>query len=134
MRRALILAWTEVLHVVRDRATLAQVLLIPFVQLLILANAATFEIRDTPLYVVDEDHSSASRGLVTRFAASGNFGIVGSSPSPDLANEHLLSGDVTMVLTIPHDFERDLVRNGYWICLDYRIELDDNPEIDLNPE
>jgi DNA-directed RNA polymerase subunit RPC12/RpoP len=22
---------------------------------------------------------------------------------------------------------------GYWICLDYRIELDDNPEIDLNP-
>jgi len=23
---------------------------------------------------------------------------------------------------------------GYWACLDYRIELDDNPEIDLNPE
>jgi hypothetical protein len=23
---------------------------------------------------------------------------------------------------------------GYWTCLDYRIELDDNPEIDLNPE
>jgi hypothetical protein len=23
---------------------------------------------------------------------------------------------------------------AFWICLDYRIELDDNPEIDLNPE
>jgi hypothetical protein len=23
---------------------------------------------------------------------------------------------------------------GHWICLDYRIEMDDNPEIDLNPE
>jgi hypothetical protein len=23
---------------------------------------------------------------------------------------------------------------GYWICLDYRIELDDNPEIDFNPD
>jgi hypothetical protein len=23
---------------------------------------------------------------------------------------------------------------GHWICLDYRIELDDNPELDLNPE
>src|SRR5262249_25961623 len=23
---------------------------------------------------------------------------------------------------------------GHWICLDSRIELDDNPEIDLNPE
>ena len=111
MRRILILAWTEVLHVVRDRATLAQALLIPFVQLLVLANAATFEIRNTPLYVVDLDHTSMSRGLVTRFAASGDFGIAGSSPSPELANERLLSGDVTMVLTIPRDFERDLVRN-----------------------
>jgi hypothetical protein len=26
------------------------------------------------------------------------------------------------------------VRCGHWICLDYRIEMDDNPEIDLNPE
>ena len=110
MRRILILAWTEVLHVVRDRATLVQVLLIPFVQLLVLSNAATFEIRDTPLYVVDQDHTTASRGLVTRFAASGNFTIAGASPSPELANERLLAGDVTMVLTIPHDFERDLVR------------------------
>jgi hypothetical protein len=25
-------------------------------------------------------------------------------------------------------------RCGHWTCLDYRIELDDNPEIDLNPE
>jgi hypothetical protein len=23
---------------------------------------------------------------------------------------------------------------GYWVCLDYRIELDDNPEIDLSSE
>ncbi|MBY0231440.1 MAG: hypothetical protein K2W96_19320 [Gemmataceae bacterium] len=23
---------------------------------------------------------------------------------------------------------------GHWICLDYRIELDDNPELDINPE
>jgi len=110
MRRILVLAWTEVLHVVRDRATLAQALLIPLVQLLVLANAATFEIRDTPTYVVDQDHTNASRGLVTRFAASGNFTIVGASPSPEAANERLLAGDVTMVLTIPRDFERDLVR------------------------
>src|SRR5256885_13310947 len=110
MGLALILSWNEVLHVVRDRATLAQVLLIPFIQLLILANAATFEIRDTPLYVVDQDHTSVSRGLVTRFAASGDFRIAGASASLELANERLLAGDVTMVLTIPRDFERNLVR------------------------
>ena len=49
IRRILFLAWVEVLHLVRDRASLAQLLLLPFIQLVILANAATFAIRDTPL-------------------------------------------------------------------------------------
>ena len=112
MRRILFLAHAEMLHVVRDRATLAQVLVVPIVQLLILSNAATFQIRNTPTYVVDLDRTSASRGLVTRFAASGHFRVVDQSASAELANEALLRGDVTMVLTIPHEFEASLVRTG----------------------
>ena len=112
IRRILFLARAEVLHVVRDRATLAQVLIVPIVQLLILSNAATFQILNTATYVVDLDRTSTSRGLITRFAASGHFQVTGQSASLDLANEALLRGDVTMVLTIPHDFEYDLVRGG----------------------
>ena len=112
MRRILFLAHAEMLHVVRDRATLAQVLVVPIVQLLILSNAATFQIRNTPTYVVDLDRTSVSRGLVTRFAASGHFRVADQSASAELANEALLRGDVTMVLTIPHEFEASLVRTG----------------------
>jgi ABC-2 type transport system permease protein len=112
VRRVLFLARAEVLHVVRDRATLAQVLIIPIAQLLVLANAATLQIRESPTYVVDLDRSSASRGLVSRFAASGRFEIAGASASFDQANEALLRGDVAMVLTIPRDFEASLVRAG----------------------
>jgi ABC-2 type transport system permease protein len=112
VRRILFLAHAEVLHVIRDRATLAQVLIFPIVQLLILSNAATFAIRDTPTYVVDLDRTSVSRGLVERFTASGHFRILGASASPDLADEALLAGRVTMAMIIPHDFERSLVRTG----------------------
>ena len=112
MRRILFLAWAEVLHVVRDRATLAQVLVMPILQLLILSNAATFQVSNTPTYIVDFDRSSLSRGLVTRFRASGHFRVEEQSESPELANESLLRGDATMVLTIPHDFESSLVRTG----------------------
>jgi len=112
LRRIHFLAWAEVLHVVRDRATLAQVVLLPVIQLLVLANAATFQIRDTPAYVVDFDRTSASRGLVTRFAASGHFRIIGASASPDAANDLLLAGRATMVVTVPDDFEASLVRTG----------------------
>jgi ABC-2 type transport system permease protein len=112
VRRILFLARAEALHVVRDRATLAQVLVVPVVQLLILSNAATFLIQNTPTYIVDFDRSTASRGLITRFAASGHFRVEGQSASLDLANEALLRGDVTMVLTIPPAFESSLVRMG----------------------
>jgi ABC-2 type transport system permease protein len=112
VRRILSLARAEVLHVVRDRATMAQVLVVPIVQLLVLSNAATFAIRDTAAYVVDLDRTATSRGLVRRFAASGHFKIVEQSNSQALSNDALLDGRVTMVLTIPDDFESSLVRTG----------------------
>ena len=112
MRQILVLAWAEVLHVVRDRATLAQVIMVPVVQLLVLANAATFTIRATPAYVVDHDHTVTSRGLVSRLAAAGHFRITGASGSSDLANAELLGGNATLVLMIPHDFEAGLIRTG----------------------
>ena len=110
MRRALFLAHAELLHVVRDRATLAQVLVVPMVQILILANAATFEIRGSEMWVVDFDRTTASRGLISRFAASGHFDVVGTTPSLDAANDALLRGDTTVALVIPDHFEESLGR------------------------
>ena len=112
MRRILFLAHAELLHVVRDRATLAQVLVVPIVQLLVLSNAATFTIRNTPTAIVDLDRSSASRGLVSRLGATGHFRIQDVSASFDRANESLLAGTAALVVVIPHDFESSLVRTG----------------------
>lgn len=112
VRRILVLAHAEVLHVVRDRATLAQLIIVPLVQLLVLSNAATFQIRATPAYVVDFDRTSTSRGVVDRLAASDYFTIVGKSASPAAGSEAMLQGRASLVVTIPSDFEGSLVRSG----------------------
>ncbi len=112
LRRILFLAQTEALHLLRDRASLVQILIAPVIQLLVLSNAATFRIEDTPAYVVDYDHTSTSRGLADRFGASGHFRIVGQTASAEAAQDLLLHGDVTMVITVPAGFERSLVRTG----------------------
>jgi ABC-2 type transport system permease protein len=112
MRRILYLAQAEVLHILRDRILLAQVLVVPVVQLLILSNAATFEIRNTPIHVVDLDRSTASRGVVNRLAANGHFQIVDTTPSTKRADERLVEGTATIAVVIPHDFETSLVRTG----------------------
>jgi ABC-2 type transport system permease protein len=123
MRSIFFLAQAEVLHILRDRVLLAQVLVVPIVQLLVLSNAATFEIRNTPIYTVDLDRTSASRGLINHLAASGHFQIAGAVPSLDRANEALLAGTVTMVVVIPHDFEVSLARTGV-----AQVELSVNAE------
>ena len=111
-RRVLVLARAEVLHVVRDRATLVQIILMPIIQLLVLSNVATFAIRNSPVFIVDFDRTSISRGLVSRLGSSGFFRIVGESPSPSEANEAMLDGRATLVVTIPPNFESDLRRSG----------------------
>ena len=112
MRRILFLAQAEVLHIVRDRILLAQTLLVPMVQLIILSNAATFEIRNTPIQIVDFDRTSVSRGVVNRLAANGHFQIVDTTPSLDRVEERLLDGSITMAVVIPRDFEESLVKTG----------------------
>jgi ABC-2 type transport system permease protein len=123
LRRIKFLAHAEILHLVRDKATLAQIIVMPLVQLLVLSNVATFRVRETPAYVVDFDHSETSRGVVSRLAASGLFRIVGASGSAAAANAAMLGGRATLVLTIPTDFEASLVRTGVGT-----VQLDLNAE------
>ncbi|MGZ8831444.1 MAG: ABC transporter permease, partial [Thermoanaerobaculia bacterium] len=94
MRALRFLLRKEFLQIFRDRFLVAQMLLVPIIQLLLLSSAATFEVKTGRLFVVDRDHSEASRGLVDRLQASRRFVVVGASPSIVPANEMMLSREV----------------------------------------
>ena len=112
MRTLRFLLRKEFLQIRRDPAIMRLLVAMPLVQLLLLGNAATFEIRSTRMYVVDLDGSQTSRGLVSRMAASGRFAPAEASPSMELADRALRARRVACILRIPADFERDLVRTG----------------------
>jgi ABC-2 type transport system permease protein len=101
----------EFLQIFRDRFMVAQLMLMPIIQLLLLGNAATFEVKTARIYVVDRDHSEMSRGLVDRLQSSRRFAVVGSSPSYNVGDQWMLERKTDMILGIPADFERDIVRN-----------------------
>jgi ABC-2 type transport system permease protein len=103
----------EFLQIVRDKATLAQMLIIPFAQLIILSNAATFTIRDTRLVVVDQDRSTTSRRLADRLVAGGQFHLVALAAAPAEAERALLTGRASIVVQVPPRFERDLLRTRH---------------------
>jgi len=100
----------EYLQIFRDRIMVAQLLLLPCIQLALLANAATFEIRSARLIVVDDDRSATSRGLMDRMRAAGRFELVGSTFSAARADEAMMRREAGVILRIPRDFERALVR------------------------
>lgn len=100
----------EFLQVFRDRMMVLQLMLMPIIQLLLLGNAATFEVKTSRMYVVDRDHSETSRGLIDRMQASRRFTVVGASPSLDVANDWMLRRKTDLILSIPTDFEKDIVR------------------------
>ena len=102
----------EFLQIFRDRFMVRLMIVMPIVQLLLLSSAATFEVKRAQMYVVDRDHSAASRGLVDRLRASRRFVVAGASPSMALADDAMLARRVGIIVGIPADFERDIATYG----------------------
>ena len=111
MRALRFLLRKEFLQIFRDHVILGMLFVMPMVQLLVLANAATFEVKRARLYVVDQDRSPMSRGVVDRLAASGRFVPSGASQSPARADEAMLGRKADVILVVPTGFERALVRD-----------------------
>ncbi|HEX2220281.1 MAG TPA: ABC transporter permease [Gemmatimonadales bacterium] len=112
MRTVFYLVRKEFLQIFRDHTTVFQIFMIPVVQLLVLANAATFDVKQVAMLVVDEDRTTVSAGLVQRLEGGRQFRVVRYEPIDAGVDHALLDREVTAVLHIPDGFEEDLVGQG----------------------
>jgi ABC-2 type transport system permease protein len=85
---------------------------VPIVQLLILVNAATFEMKRISMAVVDLDLSGASRQLTSKFQGSPFYRLRNAPFSFSEAAILMQKGDVDLILQIPHGFEKNLVKDN----------------------
>jgi len=100
----------EIRQIGRDRRTLLILLFVPAFFLLLYGYALNFDIRNIPLAVQDNDHSSASRGVIAAFVQSGYFDLVQDVPDEEDVTDALNRGDARAVLVIPGGFGRDTSR------------------------
>lgn len=110
MRTIFLIVQKETLQVLRDRRMLIQIFLPPVIQLLVLAQAMTFEVKHTDLVLVDADRTRTSIELVDAFRASGRFDVALQTQSAAMADEALLGRRAHAILRIPEGFGRDLHR------------------------
>ena len=104
MQRVRYLIWKELLELKDDPRLFVIVILAPILQLFMLGYAATTDVREVPVLMVDADRSTASRDLIARVSASPYFSVVGLVGSTDLVDEYFETSRAWMALRIPAGF------------------------------
>lgn len=104
--RALIVK--ELLAVLRDRKSRMVLIVPPLMQLCIFAFAATMEVRNIDLAVLDRDGGAAAVELVQRFAGSPNFSRVTRLPGTQQVAPAIEGEKAMAVLVIDQDFSRNV--------------------------
>jgi len=109
LRRILAITVKELRHIMRDRATLILVVLMPTMLLIVLAYMVTADIQHVPLAVLDLDQSPTSRAFVQQITLGDDLDLHSRPSSFDEIEALLMHGEVKAALVIPPNFERDLL-------------------------
>jgi ABC-2 type transport system permease protein len=96
----------EILELRQDPRLFGIVIMAPILQLTVLGYAATTDVKDVPIVIVDADRSSESRALISRFDASDNFTVIGVLGSTAEIDPWLERGEAWMALSIPPNYGR----------------------------
>ena len=88
------------------------VLVMPCVMMLILPWAADFEAKNINLVIVDNDHTPYSARLVQKAPSSGYFVFKGMAATYSQAMENIEEGTADIIMEIPPNFERNLIKEG----------------------
>jgi ABC-2 type transport system permease protein len=98
----------EFKQLVRDPKARPIVFVAPILQLLLLGYAATSDVKDIRMMVVDHDRSADSRAVVEAYTTTGYFVVTAYADRIERVAVALDRGDVVVGLIIPPGFSRDL--------------------------
>ncbi len=112
MNILLVLLRKEFLQIFRNKFILLIMFQLPVIQLLILPLAATYEMKNISLSIVDNDHSSYSQLLINKFTASGYFKLTNYARSHKEALTSIENNSADLIVEIPSQFERTLIKEN----------------------
>jgi len=98
----------EVYHILRDRRTLAVLLLMPLVQVLLFGFAIRTDVEDVRVAVVSPTPDAATHRLRAKLAASGRFHVDSVLRSPDALEPLFQRGVIDQALVLEPGFDGEL--------------------------
>jgi ABC-2 type transport system permease protein len=110
LRRIGAIAHIETLMILRDKRSLGLAFILPLLLLILFGSTLSYDVRDIPLAIWDQDHTPASRALISAFEGSPYYRIVAMREGyPELIKD-LDRDKALVVMIIPPDFAKRLNR------------------------
>lgn len=100
----------EVKQLRRDRRSFGIILFLPVFMLFTFGYALTFDVSHVRLSVYDQDRTPYSRELISKFTNTEYFDFVGQINNQSDINDMLDTRSAVVVLVIPSDFSKKLLR------------------------
>jgi ABC-2 type transport system permease protein len=104
MNRILAIARKEFIHITRDRRLLATILLMPLIQLFLFSYALSFNVKNIPTAVLDQDNSAYSRQYVSALEQSNYFQVTQRLTSMSQVNGVFTEDQAPVVVVISPTF------------------------------
>src|SRR5262245_9895725 len=108
MRRIFYVMWKEIIELRQDPRIFGIIFIAPVVQLGVLGYAATTDVHNVPIVIVDADRSAGSQDLISRFTGSGIFNLVDVVSDSRVVDRYLESGQAWMAVSIPTRYGESL--------------------------
>jgi ABC-2 type transport system permease protein len=99
----------EFKQILRNKFLPKMIFVFPFMVLMVFPWAASYEIKNLNISVVDNDHSTFSQQLTQKIISSNYFKLTDVSPNYNKAIKSIESNQADIILEIPANFEKDLV-------------------------
>lgn len=111
----------EFLQIFRNKSMVFMIVMMPTIMLLVLPWAATFEQKNIRLSIVDNDRSMLSHTLTEKLSSSQYFDLQQYTSSFDEAVNLIEQDKVSIILSFPPDFERNVLREHR---IDFMLDID----------
>lgn len=112
IKRVLVIARKEFTHAYRDWRIIVAVLVLPLIQLLLFAYAISFDVRNVPTVVLDNDNTAASRAYILAASNTGFFRVDQHASTYAQIDEAFKSGSARSAIIVGKGFGNALADSG----------------------
>lgn len=110
--RIFALMFKELRVLFRDKRTRFVVIGPPLIQLMIFGYAATFELKQAPIAILNQDQGIVSQEIIGRLEGSDSFKVVAHLQGQQQVNKVINEKKALVVVSFPSDFSSRLLKNG----------------------